>query len=157
MGVSGAGKTTLGTLIKKYLDEKNIKNYMIDGDEIRSLFDNDLGYTTEDRKLNVKRIMLGAYLLEKNGIVPIVCNIHPFEELRQLARTKLNDYHQIFINKQVDENYTVRGNVDTKNIVGKDIQFDYPENSDLTVNVGEMSIEESFEMIKKYVEEKNLV
>ena len=45
MGISGAGKTTIGNRLKRYLDQEGIKNYLLDGDEVRDLFDRDLGYS----------------------------------------------------------------------------------------------------------------
>ena len=86
MGISGAGKTTIGRRLKQYLDQEQIKNYLLDGDEVRDLFDRDLGYSDQEREANIKRIILGAYLLDKNDIVGIVCNISPLEHLRALAR-----------------------------------------------------------------------
>ena len=68
MGISGAGKTTIGRRLKQYLDQEQIKNYLLDGDEVRDLFDRDLGYCDQEREANIKRIILGAYLLDKNDI-----------------------------------------------------------------------------------------
>jgi adenylylsulfate kinase-like enzyme len=76
--------------IEAYLKSQNKNCYIIDGDDIRKLFDNDLGYTRDERAHNIKRIILAGYVLEQNGVVPIICNISPFEELRKLARRKLD-------------------------------------------------------------------
>ena len=86
IGISGAGKSTLGVKLKRYYESNNVKTFLLDGDIVRDFYDNDLGYSREDRIANIKRIMLSAYVLEQNGIVPIVCNISPFEHLRCFCR-----------------------------------------------------------------------
>ena len=155
LGISGAGKTTLGQRLNKELQAKGIKTSVLDGDVIRSFFDNDLGYSTEDRKMNVKRIMLASHLLSESGIVAIVCNISPFEELRQIARKKIKNYHQIFLNKSLElsmEN-DVKGvyRENSSNIVGKDLQFDEPISNELVIFPDSESEEESFKKVLNYV------
>ena len=56
MGISGAGKSTLAN---RLLADLTIKNhvYLLDGDEVRNFFDNDLGYSRLDREQNIKRII----------------------------------------------------------------------------------------------------
>lgn len=97
IGISGAGKTTIGKRLEEHFNNLNIKNYLLDGDEVRDLFDRDLGYSDEEREANIKRIILGAYLLDKNDIIGIVCNIAPLEKLRALARTKIIGYNEIYL------------------------------------------------------------
>ena len=88
IGISGAGKTTIGRRLAAHFNTLGVKNYLLDGDEVRDLFDRDLGYSDAEREANIKRIILGAYLLDRNDIVGIVCNISPLEHLRALARRK---------------------------------------------------------------------
>jgi|TARA_B100001964_G_C14001937_1_gene495363 adenylylsulfate kinase len=102
IGISGAGKTTLGIRVEAYLKSQNKNCYMIDGDDIRKLFDNDLGYTRDERVQNIKRIILAGYVLEQSGAVPIIFNISPFEALRKLARRKLDSYNEIYLNKTIE-------------------------------------------------------
>lgn len=155
LGISGAGKTTLGQLLNDELQARGIKTSVLDGDVIRSFFDNDLGYTTEDRKMNVKRIMLAAHLLSESNIVTIVCNISPFEELREIARKKIKNYHQVYINKSLD--VSIKNDVkgvykeNTSNIVGKDLQFDEPTENELVLFPDKESEEESFRKLLNYV------
>ncbi len=103
IGIPGAGKTTLGIRIEAYLRSQNKNCYIIDGDDVRKLFDNDLGYTYDERVQNIKRIILAGYVLEQNGVVPVICCISPFEELRKFARRKLDSYNEIYLNKSIEE------------------------------------------------------
>ena len=68
IGISGAGKTTIGRKLEAHFNELGVKNYLLDGDEVRDLFDRDLGYSDAEREANIKRIILGAYLLDRNDI-----------------------------------------------------------------------------------------
>ena len=99
IGILGAGKTTLGRKLEKFYKDKGLKTYLLDGDEVRDLFENDLGYTDQDREANIKRIILGTYLLDRNDIIGIICNISPFQHLRDLARRKIEGYNEIYLDK----------------------------------------------------------
>lgn len=157
IGISGAGKTTLGKNLERFYKDKGFKTYRLDGDEVRNLFDNDLGYTIEDRELNVKRIILGAYVLDQNDIIGIICNISPFQNLRDLARRKIAGYNEIYLEKdiQISIKDDVKGiykeNMGKTDIIGLGQCFDEPTNCDLHIKVDEMTEDESFQMIKKYI------
>ncbi len=160
IGISGAGKTTLGKKLNNYYNNKNIKSFMLDGDLVREFYNNDLGFAKEDRISNIKRIMLSAYVLEQNNIIPIVCNISPFEELRVLARDKFQDYNEIYLNKNIDiakQNdikNIYKDSLDKTTLVGIDIIFEKPKQCDLKITVDNESIEESFNRILNYLERK---
>jgi len=160
IGISGAGKTTLGTKIKQYYDGNNINSFILDGDLIRDFHDNDLGYSREDRIENIKRIMLAAYILEQNAIVAIVCNISPFEHLREVARKKLDNYIEIFLDKDINvaKNNVVKNvyknNMGKTSLIGIDIKFEKPLNSDLIIEVDKESEAVSFEKIINYLKSR---
>lgn len=157
IGISGAGKTTLGRKLEKHYKDKGLKTYLLDGDEVRNLFENDLGYTDADREANIKRIILGAYLLDRNDIIGIICNISPFQHLRDLARRKIAGYNEIYLDKdiQVSMKNDVKGiykeNMGKTDIVGLGQRFDEPVNCDLCIKVDEMTEDESFKMIQEYI------
>lgn len=160
IGISGAGKTTIGKRLERYLNEQGTKNYLLDGDEVRALFDNDLGYSDVERQANIKRIILGAHILDRNGIVGIICNISPFESLRELARRKIPGYNEIYLKKDIQ----ISMKNDVKNVyteqkgktdlIGIDIQFDEPQHPDLVLEVDKLSEEETFDAVLKYMKAK---
>ncbi len=157
MGISGAGKTTLGKKLEEFYKKKGYRTYLLDGDEVRQLFENDLGYTDDDREANIKRIILGAYLLDRNDIIGIICNISPFQHLRNLAKRKIAGYNEIYLKKniQISMQNDVKGiykeNIGKTDIVGLGQRFDEPVNCDLCIEVDKMTEEESFQMIKNYI------
>jgi len=154
MGVSGSGKTTLGERMKGCFDSMGTKSYIIDGDLVRTFYDNDLGYGKEDRVSNIKRIMFSCYVLESNGIIPIVCNISPYQNLRNFAKEKFKNYEEIYLKRDMtdikNKNHVYQGS----NVVGVDLEFEVPKSPSLIVNTSELSIEESFQKIIKYIESK---
>lgn len=160
IGISGAGKTTIGRRLEKHFNELGIKNYLLDGDEVRDLFDRDLGYTDADREANIKRIILGAYLLDKNDIVGIVCNISPLEKLRKLARKKIAGYNEIYLKKDLrisiekDVKGVYRENLGKTQIVGIDAAFDKPEQPDLVLEVDKMTEEETYLAVVSFIKNK---
>lgn len=160
IGISGAGKTTLGRKLEKYYLGQGKKCYLLDGDEVRTLFENDLGYTDADRETNIKRIILGAYLLDRNDIIGIICNISPFQHLRDLARRKISGYNEIYLDKDIkisirnDVKGVYKNNIGKTDIVGMGQRFDEPVACDLHIKVDEMTEDESFEMIRRYIKNK---
>lgn len=160
IGISGAGKTTIGKKLEKHFKEINKKCYLLDGDEVRNLFDSDLGYTDADREANIKRIILGAYLLDRNDIIGIVCNISPFEKLRSLARKKIAGYNEIFLKKDLkismknDVKGVYKNNMGKTEIIGIDTMFEPPLNSDLILEVDKLSEEETFKCVLDYIENR---
>lgn len=160
IGISGAGKTTIGRKLEQHFNEIGKKCYLLDGDEVRDLFDRDLGYSDAEREANIKRIILGAYLLDKNDIIGIICNIAPLEHLRQLSRKKIAGYNEIYLKKDLhismknDVKGVYQENIGKTQIVGIDATFDDPQTPDLVLEVDQMTVEESYQAVLNYIVEK---
>lgn len=160
IGISGAGKTTIGRKLEQHFNEIRKKCYLLDGDEVRDLFDRDLGYSDAEREANIKRIILGAYLLDKNDIIGIICNIAPLEHLRQLSRKKIAGYNEIYLKKDLhismknDVKGVYQENIGKTQIVGIDATFDDPQTPDLVLEVDQMTVEESYQAVLNYIVEK---
>lgn len=157
IGISGAGKTTIGRRLECHFNELGIKNYLLDGDEVRDLFDRDLGYSDAEREANIKRIILGAYLLDRNDILGIVCNISPLEHLRELARRKIAGYNEIYLKKDLrtsmekDIKGIYKENMGKTQIVGIDASFHEPQHPDLVLEVDRMTEDETYEAVLDYI------
>jgi adenylylsulfate kinase len=157
IGISGAGKTTIGRRLEKHFNEIGKKCYLLDGDEVRDLFDRDLGYSDADREANIKRIILGAYLMDKNDIIGIICNIGPLEHLRQLARRKIAGYNEIYLKKDLnismknDVKGVYQENLGKTQIVGIDATFDEPQTPDIVLEVDKMTEDETYAAVLDYI------
>ena len=142
--------------MKRYLDQEGINNYLLDGDEVRDLFDRDLGYSNAEREANIKRIILGAYLLDRNDIVGIVCNISPVEHLRALARKKIPGYNEIYLKKDLrismenDVKGVYQANMGKTQLVGVDVVFEEPQHPDLVLEVDRLTEDETYQAVLQY-------
>lgn len=95
-GLPCSGKSTLANLLKKRLRIRGYKVEILDGDFIRKNFSRDLGFSKEDRKINIERITFMANLLTRNGIIVIVSLISPYRQMRDFARGKLKNFVEVF-------------------------------------------------------------
>jgi len=157
LGLSGSGKTTLGEKLRVYIETFNEKVYMIDGDEVRQFFGHDLGYTIKERKENMKRILYAANALSKSRIFTIICNISPWNDIRDFSRRKVHGYHEIFLKRSIEsciEN-DVKGiyakNMGKTELIGIDIEFETPEKPDLILDTDAETVEESFHKLIEYI------
>lgn len=157
IGISGAGKTTLANMLKEYWRGRGRDIYVMDGDVVRNFYDNDLGYSAEERRANIKRILLAAYVLDANGVDVMVANISPFEDLRQFARKKIPGYLQVYLRKDLQASMAadVKGvyeeHLEKTALVGREIPFEEPQSSDLVLDVDRMTPEESMERILEFL------
>src|SRR5215471_13542016 len=87
-GLSGAGKSTLSQIAKTKLLQEGIRVEVFDGDSLRKTVNKDLGFSSNDRKENIRRLgfLANAVSLEYN--VVIIAAINPFEEIRKELEEK---------------------------------------------------------------------
>jgi adenylyl-sulfate kinase len=91
-GLSGSGKTTLSQLVYKYLQESGTNNIeVLDGDIIRTHLSKGLGFSKEDRYINLRRIGWVAQLLTKHKVPNLVAAISPYQEIRDEVRKMVED------------------------------------------------------------------
>jgi adenylylsulfate kinase len=141
IGISGAGKTALGKEIYRLLKKGHPNTVFLDGDEMREVFGNDLGHTTEDRWRNAKRFMGLCRLLSCQDIHVICSILSIFHESQRWNREHLQDYFEVYIeapfNQLLKRDFNglyraaLRGEV--KNVVGVDIEFPPPLQPDLVI------------------------
>jgi len=141
-GISGSGKSSISNeIIKQY--KKYIPNlFNVDGDEIRHLYEEKLGYTVEDRIKQIKRIQSICKFLDKQGLVVIVSALYASEELLEWNRNNFLNYFEIFLDADIDlvqkrdpkniyKNYKLGLE---SNVVGLDIKYNIPKNPDLIID-----------------------
>lgn len=154
-GISGAGKTTLARLVAAALAARNVPCQLIDGEDVREFFGNDLKFTRRERLANLKRIVYAAKLLSAHGVVSVVAAIAPAYEGRDFIRRHLESYLQIYVEvplataverdtKGHYKNYSL-GKV--KNLAGMDDTYEVPRSPDLVIRSGHETVAESLEKV----------
>ena len=151
-GISGAGKTTLARLLYKELLKRSIPCEMIDGEDVRVFFGNDLKFSKEDRITNLKRIVYGAKLLSIHGVITIVAAISPSYEGRNFIRKHLSKYIQIYVSvplptaieRDTKGHYKKFKEENLRHLIGMDDSYDVPRSPDLILHTDEETIDQSF-------------
>jgi len=103
-GLSGSGKSTLAIALERKLFDKGYSAIVLDGDNIRSGINNNLGFTQEEREENNRRVAEVAKLFLSNGQICIVSFISPTDKMRQMARDIIGkeDYVEAFIDTPIE-------------------------------------------------------
>ena len=96
-GLSGSGKTTISEIVEKELREMDYRVEVLDGDVVRTNLSKGLGFSREDRNINILRIGFVAHLLSRNGVAVIVSAISPYKEVRDQVRRKIIDFVEVFV------------------------------------------------------------
>ena len=102
-GLSGAGKSTLAECVEPKLRSLGKRVEILDGDVVRTHLSKGLGFSREDRDLNIARIAFVAHLLQRNGVVVLVAAISPFRETREKARQLIGDFVEVFVAPPLEE------------------------------------------------------
>lgn len=141
IGLSGSGKTTLANEVAR-MTRKSHKNVVVlDGDDVRTVFQNDLGYSIDDRKANASRLCRLGKFLSEQGIIVITPILSISADSRAWNRQNVDNYFEIYIDSPMEALLTrdtkglygayTRG--EKQNVVGMDINFIPPEDSDLVI------------------------
>ena len=158
-GLSGAGKTTIAQNIERELNKRGFLTQILDGDNVRSGINNNLGFSEEDRHENIRRISEVSKLFINCGIICINSFISPTNEIRQMAKDIIGkeNFIEVYVNAPIEvcEERDVKGlykkarKGEIKNFTGIDSPFDAPENPEIELQTDKLSIEES---VKKSLE-----
>lgn len=156
-GLSGSGKSTLSVALSKILFEKGYFVQVLDGDNIRSGINNNLGFSPTDRIENIRRIAEIARLFKNGGIITICAFVSPTKQIRNMARTIIgsDDFIEIFVNTPIEicEERDVKGlykkarEGKIKDFTGINAPFEPADNADLIIETEGKSIEECIKEI----------
>lgn len=141
IGLSGAGKTTLANEVITHVRKMQNNVILIDGDMIREIFGNDLGYTLEDRRINADRICKLGKFLDEQGINVVCAILSLFVESRTWNRKNLENYFEVYIDAPVKQliNRDSKGiykkyqEGEITNVAGMDIDFPIPDHADMVI------------------------
>ena len=142
LGKSGSGKSTLAKALKKS-KKLNKKNWIhIDGDIIRKIFNDTIDYSITNRKKNASRISNLVKFLSDRNLNIIVSSLTNFQYWLNWNRKNLKNYFEIYldvsmenlIQRDTKKIYKRAFQKKLKNVVGVDIKFNIPKNSDLKID-----------------------
>jgi bifunctional enzyme CysN/CysC len=103
-GLSGSGKSTIADAAVRKLHALGIHTYVLDGDNVRTGLNKDLGFTPEDRAENVRRVAEVSKLMRDSGVVVLVALVSPFRSDRESAATLFDkgDFIEVFVDTPVE-------------------------------------------------------
>jgi adenylylsulfate kinase len=158
-GLSGSGKTTLAFEIQSMFSVGSI--VVLDGDILRQIVTQDLGYTHEDRLKNIKRAAGIAKILNDQGIVVISSFITPTNETREVAKQIVgpDKFDLIYLKCDLDicKSRDVKGlyKAKTKRMTGVNQSFDdAEETANLILHTGTMSLQSCLSILTSYIKLK---
>lgn len=160
-GLSGSGKSTIAQHLERRLYNEGFFAQVLDGDNIRSGINSDLGFGVADRAENIRRIAEIARLYTNSGIITINSFISPTIASRQMAKDIIgaSNFLEVFINTPLEicEARDVKGLYkkaragQIKQFTGIDAPYEAPIQPDLEVKTAEQTIEESVAVIYDYL------
>src|SRR5512143_345332 len=96
-GLSGAGKSTVSSIIETEMRKRDLRVEVLDGDVVRTHLSKGLGYSKEDRDTNIRRIGWVCEVLTRNGVVAIAAAISPYHEIRDEIRAKIGRFVEVYM------------------------------------------------------------
>lgn len=160
-GLSGSGKSTLAIALERELHKRGLLCRILDGDNIRSGINNNLGFSDEDRVENIRRIAEIGKLFVDTGIVTVAAFISPNNDLRQMASRIIGpeDFLEIFVSTPLEEceKRDVKGlyararRGEIKDFTGISAPFEAPEHPALSLDTSKMSLEDSVNALLELV------
>jgi adenylylsulfate kinase len=155
-GLSGSGKSTIAEMLFHEFQARGLKTEILDGDVVRQNLSKGLGFSKEDRDINIMRIGFVANLLTRNGVATICCPISPYKATRDANRELIGEFVEVYVHATVDE---IAANRDPKGLykkalageitgfTGVDDPYEVPEDPEITVDTLTQSPEESLQHV----------
>src|SRR6266581_4293824 len=160
-GLSGAGKSTLAEVLAQHFKARGQRVEILDGDAVRTHLSKGLGFSREDRDINIKRIAFVCALLTRNGVVCISAAIAPYREAREWARREIGNFVEVYVKcplevcrqRDVKGLYKLVDEGKIQHFTGVDDPYEEPEHPELVVETCKETIEESVGRIFAKLEE----
>ncbi|MBQ8225264.1 MAG: adenylyl-sulfate kinase [Bacteroides sp.] len=152
-GLSGSGKSTIAIALERELQQRGVLCRILDGDNIRTGINNNLGFTEADRVENIRRIAEVSKLFVDTGIVTIAAFISPSNDIREMAARIIGqeDFLEVYVSTPLSECerrdvkglYAKARKGEIKNFTGISAPFEEPVAPALTLDTSVLTLEES--------------
>jgi len=159
-GLVCSGKSILADALADDLKKRGMKVERLDGDIVRKSLTRDLGFSDEDRRMNIERVTFVAKVLTRNGVAVLASFISPFNDIREYSRKEIGTYILVYVKCPIEvcEQRDVKGMYakaragEIKQFTGIDSPFEEPDKADIIVDTSKQTIEESKEIILNSLE-----
>ena len=166
-GLSGAGKTTISQAVDEHLHRMGFRTFVLDGDKLRRGLCRDLGFSTEERIENIRRIGEVAKLFLEAGVIVLVALISPFRKDRDQARAMVSpgEFYEIFCQcpLEVCEGRDTKGlyrltrSGEIQNFTGISSPYEPPLNPDLILDTATHSVEDCVKSALELISQNGIV
>ena len=164
-GLSGAGKSTISERVFERMRTAGAKVELLDGDVVRTHLSKGLGFSKEDRDINIRRIGFVCELLSRNGVVAIVAAISPYREVREEVRARIGNFVEVYVDCPVE----VLADRDVKGLykralageigsfTGVSDPYEPPLHPEIVVDSSRETVEESVEKVWSKLRELGMI
>ena len=160
-GLSGLGKSTIAIALERELQRRRLLCRILDGDNIRSGINSNLGFSPEDRVENIRRIAEVGKLFVDTGIITLAAFISPTNELRRMAARIIGeqDFYEVYVSTPLEECerrdvkglYAKARRGEIRDFTGISAPFEVPEHPALSLDTSKLTVEESVDRILKVI------
>lgn len=164
-GLSGSGKSTLAERVRDILLERGMKVEVLDGDVVRQNLSKGLGFSKEDRDINIRRIGFVCNLLTRNDVVAIGAAISPYRAIRDENRKLIGRFVEVYCECDIETlkdrdpkglyEKALRGEIE--NFTGVSDPYEPPEKAEVVVDTANEEIEASVQRIIGTLEEMRYI
>lgn len=166
-GLSGSGKSSIANAVSSELHRRGIREYVLDGDNIRHGLNRDLGFSDQDRTENIRRIGEVAKLFVDGGTIVTSAFISPFREDRDTVRAlfEAGEFVEVFVSCPLEECerrdpkqlYAKARRGEISDFTGIDSPYEAPEQPEITICSDRLSVEEAVEEVVAYLKDKDMI
>ncbi|MGF1693697.1 adenylyl-sulfate kinase [Photobacterium kagoshimensis] len=166
-GLSGAGKSTVAGALENRLVELGYHTYLLDGDNVRYGLCRDLGFSTQDRRENIRRIGEVANLMVDSGLIVLSAFISPHREERQMVRELVgkDEFFEVYVDTSLAECekrdpkglYKKARAGEIRQFTGIDSEYQVPLQPEIHLNAGEQTVSESVELCIQALQRHNVI
>ena len=160
-GLSGSGKSTIAIALERELSQRGLLCRILDGDNIRSGINNNLGFSADDRRENIRRIAEVGKLFVATGIITLAAFISPDNEMRGMASDIIgaDSFLEVYVSTPLEECerrdvkglYAKARRGEIKNFTGISAPFEAPMSPALDLDTSKLSLQESVERLLEMI------
>ncbi len=158
-GLSGSGKSTVASMLARRLRAAGARVEILDGDVVRTNLSKGLGFSKEDRDINIRRIGFVCNLLSRNGVFAIAAAISPYKAIRDEVRAAAANFVEVFadcpldalIERDVKGLYKKALAGEIKNFTGVSDPYEPPESPEVRIDSSSQTAEQSTDAVWQYL------